>query len=87
MFLGPMMKTIDTIDCLDVGVESGEQGIRLAITASPLKIATAGLQLARGMPPGVLAASTPISLLPIQPRASATRFVKAFNNGFVGDSN
>ena len=55
MFVNPILKTIDTIDRLEIGLESGERGIRLAIAASPLKIATAAAANRPGMPPGVFA--------------------------------
>jgi hypothetical protein len=56
LLVTPMFKMIDTLDRMDMGLESGEKGIRVAISGTPMKVSTAaaGANLP-GMPADVFA--------------------------------
>jgi hypothetical protein len=87
MFVKPIEKTIDAIDRLDVDLSNGEQGLRLALTARPLNIATAAAAANRpGMPAGVFARAD-MNFAPTDSTTNIRQLLqKAFNQGATSDA-
>jgi hypothetical protein len=51
----PTIRMIDSLDRIEAGVSNGEQGVRLALSAAPLKFPTVAAANRPGMPPKVMA--------------------------------